>query len=147
MDEATLIQKLRLIEALHAGAATDGERSAAEHARRRILERLASFEREDPPVEHTFTMSDVWSQRLFLALLRRYGLAPYRYKRQRHTTVNTKVSRRFLNETLWPEFLDLLQTLRAYLSSVTDRVVSNVIHGDTSDARVVDDFRQLPGAP
>ena len=40
MDEARLIDKLRPIEALFAGATTVGERVAAEHARSRILERL-----------------------------------------------------------------------------------------------------------
>lgn len=40
MNEQKLIGKLRLIEALFAGAATMGEKVAAERARERILERL-----------------------------------------------------------------------------------------------------------
>ena len=41
MDEHTkLLEKIRRIEALHAGAATDGERNAAADALRRISERL-----------------------------------------------------------------------------------------------------------
>ena len=40
MDEQQLIEKLRLIERLHAGAATDGEREAAANAKERIRERL-----------------------------------------------------------------------------------------------------------
>ena len=50
MDEARLIDKLRLIEALFAGATSEGEKVAAEHARDRILERLKLREKEDPPV-------------------------------------------------------------------------------------------------
>lgn len=38
MDEAKLIAKLRLIEALHAGAATPGERDAAGRAAKRVIE-------------------------------------------------------------------------------------------------------------
>ena len=147
MDEAALIAKLRLIEALHTGAATAGERIAAEHAKQRILKRLADCEKDDPPTEVKFTMRDIWSKRVFLALLRRYGLTPYRYKRQRHTTILARVSRRFVDETLWPEFVDLVTTLESYLSEVTDRVVAQVIHKDNSDASVVAEPPQLPGGP
>ncbi|MBN1477332.1 hypothetical protein JXA47_11310, partial [Candidatus Sumerlaeota bacterium] len=80
MDEKTLIAKLQLIEALFAGAATDGERVAAERARERMLERLRFTERQDPAVEHQFPMPDMWGRRVFVALLRRYGIAPYRYR-------------------------------------------------------------------
>lgn len=38
----TLFEKLRRIEALHAGATTPGERDAAENAKRHIRERLRS---------------------------------------------------------------------------------------------------------
>lgn len=72
MDEARLIDKLRSIEALFAGATTTGEKVAAERARGRILERLKLWEKEDPPVEYRFSMADMWSRKVFVALLRRY---------------------------------------------------------------------------
>jgi hypothetical protein len=144
MDEEKLIEKLRLIEALFSGAATVGERDAAARARERILERLARFEKEDPPLEYRFSMGDMWSRKVFVALLRRYGVKPYRYTRQRHTTVMARVSKRFVDETLWPEFREISDTLMSYLSEVTDRVVSGVIHQDSSEAEVVDDPLQLP---
>ena len=146
MDEARLIEKLRLIEALFAGATTEGEKVAAERARQRIVERLRSWEGEDPPVEYRFSMGDLWSRKLFVALLRRYGIRPYRYKRQRYTTVMATVSKRFVDETLWPEFQELSETLRTYLSEVTERVVSQVIHQDSSEADVVDEPLELPFA-
>jgi cell division septation protein DedD len=146
MDEAKLIEKLRLIEALHSGATTAGEREAAARARERILERLAQIEKEDPPLEYRFSMGDMWSRKVFVALLRRYGIRPYRYKRQRHTTVMARVSKRFVDETLWPEFQEISDSLQTYLSEVTDRVVSQVIHQDSSDADVVDDPSQLPAS-
>ena len=59
MNEAKLIEKLRLIEALFSGAATDGEKVAAEKARERILKRRMLWEQEEPPVEHKFTMGSV----------------------------------------------------------------------------------------
>ncbi len=139
MNESKLIEKLRLIEALFAGATTAGERIAAERARERIRERLNSFEKEDPPVEYRFSMGDMWSRKVFVALLRRYGIHPYRYKRQRYTTVVAKVSKKFVDETLWPEFQEISETLQAYLSDVTDRIVSQVIHKDSSEAEVVEE--------
>jgi hypothetical protein len=144
MEESKLVEKLRLIEALFSGATTDGERVAAELARERILDRLRSWEREAPPIEYRFSMNDMWSRKVFVALLRRYGIRPYRYKRQRYTTVMARVTKRFVDETLWPEFQQISDSLASYLSEVTDRVVSQVIHQDSSEAEVVDEPYQLP---
>jgi hypothetical protein len=146
VDEDRLIEKLRLIEALFADPATEGEKVAAERAKHRILERLQLWEREDPPVEYRFAMGDMWSRKLFVALLRRYDIMPYRYKGQRYTTVMARVSKRFVDETLWPEFLAFDETLRAYLAEVTERVVSQVIHRDSSEAAVVAEPPRLPRA-
>jgi hypothetical protein len=137
MDEARLRAKLERIEALFAGAATTGERMAAAEARQRILARLHAVERESPPVEYRFRLGDVWARKLFLSLLRRYDLKPYRYPGQRYTTVMVKVSKRFVDETLWPEFQQLSATLRDYLDEVTERVVREVLHGDSSEAEEV----------
>jgi hypothetical protein len=98
VNEANLIEKLRLIEALFAGAKTEGEKDAADRARQRILERLKTVERADPPVEYRFGMNDMWQRRVFTALLRRYGIKPYRYSGQRHTTVMARVPKRFVDE-------------------------------------------------
>jgi hypothetical protein len=144
VDEQKLIERLRLVEALHAGATTPGEKVAAERARERIIERLKLWEQTDPPVEYRFGMSDMWSRKVFVALLRRYDITPYRYTGQRYTTVMARISRRFVDETLWPEFLDISKSLRAYLAEVTDRVVAEVIHRDSSDAEVVEKPKEIP---
>lgn len=123
-DEVKLIEKLIRIEALYSGATTEGERDAAANALQRIRDRLEKIQKIDPPIEYKFTMSDMWSRKLFVALLRRYGIKPYRYYRQRYTTVMANVSKQFVNETLWPEFQELSKTLRSYLDDVTDRVIS-----------------------
>jgi len=137
MDEAKLREKLSRIEALFAGATTEGERVAAAEARRRIQQRLQSVERLDPPVEYRFTLTDTWSRKLFLALLRRYDLKPYRYRGQRRTTIMVKVPKPFVNETLWPEYEQINTAMRAYLDEVTDRIIADVIHGDSSEATEV----------
>ena len=143
MNEDKLMEKLRRIEALFAGAKTDGEKDAADRARQRIQERLRTVAQADPPVEFKFRMHDMWQRRVFVALLRRYELRPYRYSGQRHTTVMARVPRRFVNETLWPEFLEFSGTLRSYLSEVTERVVSQVICQDSSEAEVIEDPKRL----
>lgn len=137
MDERQLIERLRSIERLHAGATTPGERDAAANALERIRRRLASTTALDPPVEYQFSMPDMWSRRLFVALLRRYDIRPYRYYRQRRTTVMARVPRKFLDKTLWPEFQELSDTLREYLAEITDRVISEGVYADSSEAEVV----------
>ncbi|MFQ5352852.1 MAG: hypothetical protein ACE5D3_07245, partial [Candidatus Binatia bacterium] len=67
MDEARLINKLRLVEALFAGVTNEGEKVAADRARSRILERLKLLEKEDPPIEYRFTMADMWTRKVFVA--------------------------------------------------------------------------------
>lgn|GEM_PF-193792 len=138
MDEAKLLEKLRKLEALHAGGATEGERTAAKLGRDRILKRLKEIEKTDPPVEYRFTLNDMWSRRLFTALLRRYGIRPYRYSGQRYTTVMARVSKRFVDETLWPEYTEFANTLTDYLSQVTDRVISEVLEQQSSEVDVLD---------
>ena len=86
-----LQERLRKIEALMAGAGTPGERDAAGTALARVKARLAEQARRDPPIELQFAMPDAWSRQLFVALCRRYGLRPYRYPRQKRTTVMLRV--------------------------------------------------------
>jgi hypothetical protein len=135
-EEEKLIEKLRRVEALFARPGTDGEREAAANAMARIRERLRQVERVDPPVEYKFTLPDSWSHRLLVALLRRYGVRPYRYPRQRRTTVMARISKQFVRSTLWPEFEQLHALLRSHLEEVTQRVVSKALAADTSDAEM-----------
>jgi len=145
MDEAKLREKLSRIEALFAGATTEGERFAAGEARRRIQARLEGFERLDPPVEYRFSLADTWSRKLFIALLRRYDLKPYRYRGQRRTTVMVKAPKPFVTETLWPEYEQINAAMRSYLDGITDRIIADVIHADSSEATEVAAPPQLNG--
>ena len=71
MDEQKLIEKLRRIEALYAGAATSGERVAAANARDRVRERLRILGSRAVAVECRFSLADMWSKKLFLGLLQK----------------------------------------------------------------------------
>ena len=137
MREQDLLDKLSKIERLYAGAATLGEKEAAADAMARIKRRLGETAKVDKPIEYKFTLSDGWSKKLFTALLRRYELRPYRYARQRRNTVMVRVPRSFVNETLWPEFLELSKVLQTYLDEVTERVISQAIHANEGDEEVI----------
>ena len=133
-EEERLIEKLRKIEALFARATSAGERTAAENARDRIRQRLEQLEKSERVIEYRFSLPDAWSKSLFIALLRRYGIDPYRYSGQRRTTVMARVTRTFADEVLWPEYQQLNAMLRAHLESITKRVIAQAIHGDQADA-------------
>ena len=137
MLEKELLEKLKKIERLYAGATTTGEKDAAADAIARIQRRLRDTAKVDPATEYKFTLSDGWSKRLFVALLRRYSLKPYRYPRQRRNTVMVRVPRRFVDETLWTEFLELSAVLQSYLDAVTDRLIAEAIFAGDSDVAVV----------
>lgn len=134
MDQDKLLQKLSDLEALFAGATTPGERVAAENARERIRQRLRQLEESAPSVEYKFTLSDMWSQKLFLALLRRYDLKPYRYRGQRRTTVMVRVPREFVDRTLWPHFQRASEELRQHLADVALQVIERALGAKDADA-------------
>jgi hypothetical protein len=76
-SEDRLREKLRKIEALYAGAATAGERSAAGAAAERIRRQFEAASKKEQAEEFKFSISD----QLTIALCRRYGLEPFRYAR------------------------------------------------------------------
>ena len=131
--EAELKAKLRKIETLFAGAATAGERDAAQAARERIQAKLRDTEGREKAVEMRFTLGDGWNLKLFLALCRRYGLKPYRKHGQRRTTVMLKVVPSFANDILWPEFTQLADALMEYLDEATERIIREEVFKDTGD--------------
>lgn len=134
MDEAALLEKLRKIEALHAGTSSAGEREAARLAAERIRDRLLELRGREPDVEVSYTVIDPWQRTLFVALCRRYGLTPFRRYRQRNSTFNVVAPEAFHDKILWPEFKALAGELGKHLAAVTERVVREAIHGDVSDA-------------
>jgi hypothetical protein len=141
IDHARLDTKLAFLEALYAGAGTPGERAAAGSALERLRARRATMEHIDPPVEYRFTFQDLWSRKLFVALLRRYELQPYRYYRQRYTTVMVKVTCSFVDDILWPEYVELQKELVAQLDTLAEEIIAGTIFRDTTD------IQEIPGLP
>lgn len=132
--EQQLRDKLRKITALFEGAATAGERQAAAAAIDRLQQALKSASAAHPPPEIKFSMPDQWQRRLFSALCRRYGLEPYRYKGQRHTTVMVRAPQRFVDLTLWPEYVELQAALHSWLNEATERIIREEVYGEAAEA-------------
>ncbi len=144
--EGTLLEKLRKIEALHAGTKVDGEREAARRAAERIRARLAELQSRERDEVFQYSLHDPWKWKLFVALCRRYGLKPYRDQGQRRSTVLVRAPQTFQNRTLWPEYLALSEELEAHLEELTSRVIREAINEDVSEASETSPTRMLPGS-
>ena len=140
--EQELREKLRKIAALFEGATTAGERDAAAAALNRVRSALSAAEKSERSVEFSFRLPDCWNRRLFLALCRRYGLRPYRYPRQRHSTVVVRAPKSFVNQTLWPEYLEISRALDEYLNEATERIIRDEVFGDAEE---VEERPETPG--
>jgi hypothetical protein len=147
MTEQQLRERLRKISALFEGAATAGERGAAAAALERVKQSLETLPPSsgtrtsftEPLIEMQFSLADLWQRRLLTALCRRYGLAPYRYRRQRHTTLMVRVKRSFLDQILWPEYTELRNALDEYLAAATDRIIREEVFSDAREAQETPD--------
>ena len=137
--EQILRDKLRKIEALFAGAATAGEKAAAGAAAERIRERLGQAAAEEKSIEMKFSIPDVWSRQLFIALCRRYGLRPFRHPRMHRQTIMIKAPKSFIEQVLWWEFQELNAALVAYLSEITEKIIREEVHGETGEAEEIDE--------
>ena len=128
--EGTLLEKLRKIEALHAGTNVDGEREAARRAAERIRERLAEIRGRETDTVLLYRLPDPWTRRLFLALCRRYGLKPYREAGRRHSTVMVRAPETFQNWNLprdsaqQPQIIRQIGLAAHSLSHVTEHPAS-----------------------
>ena len=65
--------KIKKIEALIAGAKSEGERKAAALAKSRILERVQE-EVAAQPIEYTVPLGNYWKKKLFVALCSKHQL-------------------------------------------------------------------------
>lgn len=135
-----LVIKFQKIEALHAGAQTSGEKDAARNALNKIQKRIEEYQEVETPTEWKLSTSSMFEKKLLHALLRRYGLSPYRYARQRYTTTMVMASGRFIDDVLWPEYLEMSRVLDSHLTEVTNQIIKDAIGQDESG----DDIRQEP---
>ena len=105
VDDGELRAKLAKVEALFRKAGSPGERAAAQAAMDRLHDRLGTPDgNAEPEVELQYSLPDMWSVRLFIAICRKHGVHPYRYARQRRTTVMVRARERAFDRVVWTEF-------------------------------------------
>ena len=118
-----LFEKIRKIEALIEGAKTEGEREAALLAKQRVKQRVSE---QKLLREFKLTTSDNWHRNLLVALCNKHGIKPYRYKRQKYTTVMVKIDEQFLNNVLWKEYIKYSDMLEELLEDVANDLITKI---------------------
>jgi hypothetical protein len=113
-----IADKIRKIEALIAGAKSDGERQAAEFAKQRLQEKITA-----QPIEYTVRLHNPWEKRLFVAICSKHGLRTYRYMRQKYTTAMVRVAKPFMDSVLWPEY----NKYASILHKLTEEILTDLI--------------------
>jgi len=137
LDDERLRAKLAKVEALFRRAGNAGERAAAEAALKRLKGRLGASDQErDPESELQFSLPDMWSVRLFLAVCRKHGVRPYRYARQRRTTIMVHARQEFFDQVVLLEFTLLHDELESYFEDVTDQLIDRALGWDGDDIPV-----------
>ena len=116
-----VIEQIKKVEALIERAGTDGERQSAILAKERLLKH-----KNEEDIEYTIHTQDVWHKKLFNALCHKHNFKPYRYYRQKYTTVMVMISKTYLDETLWPEYLKFSEILQELVDDITLEVISKI---------------------
>ena len=125
MDDATALDRMRIVEARFLGLPAD---AAAVHGGvERLRARLAEARSRERDEVFTASIADPCARLLFSALCRRYGLDPHRHERQRRTTVVVAAPPSFYDGVLWPEFEALTDVLAERVLGFTWRVLGEVL--------------------
>ncbi len=116
-----LSEKIQKIEALIERASTEGERQAAECAKRRLQERI-----EEHAIEYKISSHSTWEKRLFVAICKKNGIETYRYARQKRTTTMLKTSPSLMEEFLWPEYTRYAELLREAVNEISNGLIDQI---------------------
>ncbi|MBF0502382.1 MAG: hypothetical protein HQM09_19740 [Candidatus Riflebacteria bacterium] len=130
-----LVERLHKIERLYQGTNHHGERTAAKLAMERVQGEIEK-KRRSACVEMKFTFQNKWQKRLFFYLLKKYGIAGYRYSGQRHSTVMAKMTEEMLNDTISPQFRQLNEELENFIEATTDNIISRAFGADSLESEV-----------
>jgi hypothetical protein len=127
-----IAEKVRKIEALIAGAKSDGERQAAEFAKQRLQEKLAM-----KPIEYTVSLRSRWKKKLFVAICKKYGFQTYRYARQKYTTAMIRVAESFMDSVLWPEYKKYADILHKLTEEISNDIIAKIYRVDEDETIIV----------
>ncbi|MEK7432467.1 MAG: hypothetical protein AABZ74_04985 [Cyanobacteriota bacterium] len=127
-----LLDKIKKIESLISEASTAGEKNAAISAKERILEKFPELDPNNKIKEYTLYTPDAWHKKLLVAICRKYEVKPYRYHRQKYTTVTVKTNDNFMNKILWVEYTEYSKLLEELVSEITNDLI-NKIHKEEEE--------------
>ncbi len=103
----------------------------------RLRGRLGSADSDgEPETELQFSLPDMWSVRLFVAVCRKHGLRPFRYARQRRTTVMVQARERSFDRVVWAGFSWVHTELQFYFEDVTDHLITRAMGSDGDDSAI-----------
>lgn len=124
-----LLEKIKKVEALLKGATTEGERQAAQFAKDKLQKRIKEIK---IPAEFRLYTPDAWHKKLLAAICRKHGVTPYRYHRQKYTTVMVTTDEHTMNEVIWKEYMLVAEILEELVTDVTDDLI-RTIHEDEGE--------------
>jgi hypothetical protein len=116
-----IIEKIKKIEALIERAGTEGERVSAINAKNRLEKAKSKKE-----LEYSLRTPDRWHKQLLVAICRKHGYKPFRYHRQKYTTVMVRISTEFLNNVLWKEYQEYSEMLTSLVNEITYDLISKI---------------------
>lgn len=132
MDPEALAKKIRKIEALIAGAKSEGERQAAELAKLRLKSKIP-----EQPIEYAVSLGSAWEKRLFVALCCKHNLQTYRYPRQKYTTARVRVTKSFIDQILWPEYKRYGALFEELANGIIQDLISKIHQVSENDEVVI----------
>lgn len=127
-----IADKICKIEALIAGAMSNGERQAAEFAKQRLQEKITA-----QPIEYYVRLHSRWEKKLFIAICSKHGLKTYRYMRQKHTTTMVRVAKPFMDLVLWPEYNKYESILSKLIKEISTDLISKIHLVNEEDETVI----------
>jgi hypothetical protein len=128
--EKDLIGSFHSIERKYAGR--PGNEGITDQPKEQITARLQESASAPDVEEFQCNMKHEWETFIFHALLKRYGIKPYRYRKQRKTTILVRVSKAAMNGLLWPIFTDVAAELSARFTVVTTTLLPAIAPGPFS---------------
>ncbi len=95
-----------------------------------------------PDIELQYSLPDVWSVRIFVALCRKHRVRPYRYPRQRRTTAMVRTRQVSFERRVASEFRTLYPEVTAYFEATVNHLIADAMKSDGDDETL--ERRQLP---
>ena len=123
MDD--LYEKLQKIEALMRSTSSEGERRAAEEAKKRLQQRI-----DEKPKEYRFSGRSPWEKRLFVVVCNKHGLKTYRHHRQKYTTAMVRSTQSIMDQLIMPEYKRYSRILYDLVNEITNDLITKVSHGE-----------------